>query len=218
MNLECYKTDPNSWWFSNDFTDHELTLLRVSFATFNRCRLEQLGMEAFMKLFDDYPEAFAIFVGKQVLPESRDEIQYSWETRHHAVRVLSILERTLFRLNRPADFSILISGLVSRHLAYGATTRFVIGLLGCFKSALTDEVGKLTEDYLTEIETTSSELESLWCKFFKSLGMAMVGEMTAVELFLQNQRQKTALIKTYHFGIHKGKSRKFFSIFFKRKQ
>ena len=88
------KRDQLCWWFSGEsyFTTRDIMLLRSSFGIM-RNRLSSVGTKGFTRLFDQYPSAFKVFIGKKVLPEKRSEVYYSWETKQHSLRVFHTIEK-----------------------------------------------------------------------------------------------------------------------------
>ena len=71
---------PGPWWFVSDFSREEIFILRTSFGQVKN-HLEIVAVKAFTSLFDQHPSAFKVFIGRKVLPNSRDEVAYSWETK-----------------------------------------------------------------------------------------------------------------------------------------
>ena len=123
--ITCHRVRSSAWWFTCDFSPEELFILRSSFTSV-KDKLENVAISAFTKLFDIRPDAFAVFVGKRVLPSTRDEVRYSWETRQHGMRVLSIVERCLNRMDRCHLFEDVVGGLAARHLSYGAKPVYLL--------------------------------------------------------------------------------------------
>ena len=144
-----------------------------------------------LRLYVVNPAAFKVFIKSKVLPQSEEEIAYSWETKNHGMKVVHFLQRCISRLSEREAFWELTRSVANLHQVLGVTPGFVIDLMGCILEALLHEITCIfnqdlidskIQNQLRLITGTIDEkpintitcLADSWRKFFSIISLSVV--------------------------------------------
>lgn len=89
--------------------------------TFGKLRnhLEQIGISAFERLYDENKEAFDVFARNNVLPSCPEAIAQSHAARQHCLRVMCAVELCASKLDKQQSIVDYVRALAGRHCGFG---------------------------------------------------------------------------------------------------
>lgn len=131
-----------------------------------RANLESIGVVTLLKLFETHPETLRPFIQEVYsLKELELNEWYREKLRVHALRVMSVVEKTIHRLNEEVKAGQILIGYGRHHMEYGATLS-MLDLMGkCFVISI--------QPTLEDASCWSRAVEASWVQMFRFITFFM---------------------------------------------